>query len=963
MTYPSKIQVIAISRTGGPEVLEKIEVPFPTVEPGHLVIKIQYIGVNFIDTYYRQGIYAPGAFPFVIGKEAAGVVVGLPSDPAVLNDPDYQKRGYEEGSKVAVDYLGAYAEYISIPWKSAFPVPDDVSTRAAAASALQGVTVVSFMEEAYNVQRGDIILIHTIAGGLGMLMCQYAKSLGATVIGTTSTKEKAELAKRNGADHVIIYKEEDTVARVLEITNGEGVHAIFDGVGKDTFEADLHMIRRKGTLVSVGNASGPVPPFPPLRLMDKNIKLVRPTMGNYAYTASEVLYYGNKLFGLVSNGVLKPLIYKEYPFTTEGVREAQTDLTSGKTVGKLVIKSMAFRFWSLLPNLNETRTSQDPWELRVNLKGSSSLNTLSDDILMEVFSYLDVEDILTLRVVSKLYYNLSHQGIIWKRFLKRIGPNAPQLPPSSRYSPRCLTSFEAERLVIRAITVHINWVSPTPSTLFRKSYLAHRLVQSMVVLPGGKYMVASVCNWAKNLYSLVVYSLDHRAGGIVPLAETPVKQKAYNLKAKYMTADGQPSIVIANCDVDPSIYTEIRNNPRLKIDPPVPFQYICSCIQIPLDSLDTLADPRLNPRSSEFFEFAMSQPPPFRLLSVMRSSSEFGTIDLAIIGGVPTLAVVKGSETVVFKQLTRSGAITTMNCAREEAHSSYVYHICNIRILPHQGEILVIRTITDMTPVETNDRGLPPVTPPCLLTLAMFAIPAAGDNETPSHLPISLVSFRADDAEDIQISDPYDYDLLGGKSAADPVVAPPINIFYRKSGGRLRFIAMKLMPFGLLHKGQPQRPYYSLEDDDHALLCEEYGWRSNTRLSVCAGSHRSLVYGTPHEDRTDTPGVHSIYSHLGDPNFMDNYSLRRYGLLQGVLRDQYEQRSQVLAKFYLCTDLYDDLRRGVKAMAWDESVGRIFYVKPDDSHIHVVDIAYAPSQTVDGQRCPVPLADERMLEL
>lgn len=129
---------------------------------------------------------------------------------------------------------GAHAEYVSTPWKTAYPVPDSVSTRTAAAMLLQGLTATSFMEEAYNVQKGDIILIHTIAGGLGLLFCQLAKSRGATVIGTTSTDEKAALAKQNGADHVIIYRRENTVQRVLEITNGEGVHAVFDGVGKDT---------------------------------------------------------------------------------------------------------------------------------------------------------------------------------------------------------------------------------------------------------------------------------------------------------------------------------------------------------------------------------------------------------------------------------------------------------------------------------------------------------------------------------------------------------------------------------------------------------------------------------------------------------------------------------------------------------------------------------------------------------
>ncbi|KAI6048065.1 hypothetical protein EDC04DRAFT_51039 [Pisolithus marmoratus] len=647
---------------------------------------------------------------------------------------------------------------------------------------------------------------------------------------------------------------------------------------------------------------------------------------------------------------------------------------------------MAFRFWSLcteqsLPNLGVT-CRQDSWESRVNLKGPLSLNALSDDVLIEVFSYLDVEDIMSLRSVNKLYYNLTHQGIIWKRFLKRIGPNAPQLPPSSRYSSRFLTSFEAERLVVRAITLDMNWVSSRPSTLFRKSFLAHRLVQSMVVLPGGKYMVASVSNWAKNLYSLCVFALDHRVGGIVPLAETPVKQKAYNIRAKYMTVDGNPSIVIAyvrrkkfgrisnesSRNVDPSIYHEIRNNPRLKIDPPIPLQYVCSCIQISLDALDALADPRLDRGSSEFFEFAGSQPPPFRLLSVLRSSSEFGVVDLTIIDDIPTLAVVKGSETIVFKQLTGMGSVTTMVCAREEMNSTLMYRICNIRILPHQREILVIRAITDITPTATSDPRRPPAKPPGLLTIAMFAIPAAGDSETPSHTSTSLISFRADDAEDIQISDPHDYDLLGGKSS-DPVVAPPINIFYRKSGGRLRYITLKPvpMPFWLLRQGQPQTPYYSVQDtfndDGQSLFYEEYTLHGTCRLFVCPGSHRTLLYGTSLEDRTDTPGVNSIYSHIVDPHFIDTYSVKRHELLQGILREAYEHRSQVLARFDLCTDLYDDLRRGVKAMAWDESIGRIFYVKPDDAHIHVVDLAYAPSQTADGQRRPLPLADHRMLEL
>lgn len=162
-----------------------------------------------------------------------------------------------------------------------------------------------------------------------------------------------------------------------------------------------------------------------------------------------------------------------------------------------------------------------------------------------VFPASRVHGLHVCQQVSKLYYNLTHQGIIWKNFLKRIGSNAPQRPPSRRHSPQYLTSFEAERLVTRAISLQKNWLSPNPCPLSRDSFQVHRLIQSMVVLPGGKYMVASVCNLARNHYSLIVFSLDHRIGGIVPLAETPVKQKAYNLKARYMNIDGTPSIVIA----------------------------------------------------------------------------------------------------------------------------------------------------------------------------------------------------------------------------------------------------------------------------------------------------------------------------------------------------------------------------------------------------------------------------------
>ncbi|TEB38776.1 NAD(P)-binding protein [Coprinellus micaceus] len=322
---PQTVEAITIPHTGGIEVIQKTTRPFPQQKADEFLIKVEYGGVNFIDTYFRGGLYPLKEFPAGIGKETAGTVVALPTDEAVLNHPVFQKQGFKVGGKVAADFNGSHATYISVSWKHVFVVPEGVSTRVAAAALLQGLTVATFTEEAYKVKKGDIILVHTVAGGL------------ATVIGTTSTPEKAELAKAHGADYVILYKSEDTVKRVLEITNGQGVDAIFDGVGKDTFDADFEMIKRKGTIVAVGNASGAIPPFSIFKLVPKNVRLLRPTLYGYIAEPEEADYYGNKLFKLVESGELKVNIFKEYPFSAEGVQDAQRDLTTGKTTGKVII--------------------------------------------------------------------------------------------------------------------------------------------------------------------------------------------------------------------------------------------------------------------------------------------------------------------------------------------------------------------------------------------------------------------------------------------------------------------------------------------------------------------------------------------------------------------------------------------------------------------------------------------------
>ncbi|KAJ7070687.1 NAD-P-binding protein [Mycena amicta] len=358
MSLPATRNAIGINQTGDFDVLEvstfarskslrwykqssqKVTIPLKP-GPSDIVVKSEYLGVNFIDTYYRKGLYPVTEFPAVIGVEASGTIVALPTDENVLNDPDYKKRGYTVGARVAVGGAGQFAlhaDFLPVPWKIVHVLPSGVSTRTAAAALLQGMTVLSFIEEAYQVKKGDTILVHTVAGGLGLLFAQLLKARGATVIGTTSTKEKAELAKANGADHVILYKDEDTVQRVLELTNGVGVDAVYDGVGKDTFDSNFKMLKRKGTLVSVGNASGAVPPMAPIRLVEKNLKLLRPTVGNYAQTPSELYHYTTELWNVIGAGGLKVKIHGEYPFTAEGSKDAEKDLTMGVTTGKLLVK-------------------------------------------------------------------------------------------------------------------------------------------------------------------------------------------------------------------------------------------------------------------------------------------------------------------------------------------------------------------------------------------------------------------------------------------------------------------------------------------------------------------------------------------------------------------------------------------------------------------------------------------------
>jgi len=339
MSYPTRIKAVGINETGGVEVIQNLEVPFPKVKPTDLLVKVEWAGVNFVDTYLRSGLYSSQQRPLPIAKEVSGIILELPSDQSILESSDFKSRGFKKGGRVAIDQMGSLQEYVAVDWNTTvYAVPDEIPTRVAAAALMQGLTTLAQVTESYYVGNGDTVLIHTVAGGVGLLHAQMAKARGATVIGTTSTPEKAALAKAHGADHVILYKQENTVERVLELTNGKGVNVIYDGVGRATFDDDFKMIKNKGTIVSFGNASGPVEPVNLFKLVEKNVKLLRPTLANYTVTLEERNHYGAELWGLVSKGTLRINIYAEYSFTAEGVRQAHIDLTTGKTTGKLLIK-------------------------------------------------------------------------------------------------------------------------------------------------------------------------------------------------------------------------------------------------------------------------------------------------------------------------------------------------------------------------------------------------------------------------------------------------------------------------------------------------------------------------------------------------------------------------------------------------------------------------------------------------
>lgn len=322
-----EMKAVVAEPVGGPENLKYTDMPRPEPGPGEVLVKLEAIGVNFIDVYHRTGLYKTPEMPVKLGSEGAGTVES--ADPAT---------GFERGERVAYAMArGSYAEYAVAPARFLVRVPDAVSLDDAAAVMLQGMTAHYLTRSTFPLKSGQTCLVHAAAGGAGLMLVQMAKIEGARVIGTVSSEAKAQLAKEHGADHAVVYSEGDFVQEAKRVTDGAGVDVVYDSVGKDTFHKSADCLRPRGMLVTFGQSSGPIGQMDPLLLSQKgSLFLTRPSLGNYISDPAELQWRSSEIFEWMASGKLRVKIYKKYPLAQAA--EAHRDLESRRSTGKLLLK-------------------------------------------------------------------------------------------------------------------------------------------------------------------------------------------------------------------------------------------------------------------------------------------------------------------------------------------------------------------------------------------------------------------------------------------------------------------------------------------------------------------------------------------------------------------------------------------------------------------------------------------------
>jgi NADPH2:quinone reductase len=346
-SIPKTMKGVIMEKNGGTEVLQyKTDLPVPEPKEGQILIKNDFVGINFIDTYvprnhttlagehytdttpsyFRTGLYPAPYWPYMLGRESEGTIVATGSGEVY---------DFQTGDRVVCLSEATYAEYTAAPAAKAAKIPADLPPKIAAGALLQGLTALTLIREAHHVQKGDWVLVHAAAGGTGLWLCQLLKAVGANVIGTASTAEKVELATKAGATHMVNYSHDDVKKRVDELTGGKGVVAVFDGVGKSTFDLSLDCVARKGSLISFGNASGAVPPLAIARLSAKNVRLMRPTLFNFIATREEFEGYTKELMDFIVKDKMDVRIHETYALSD--VARAHQDLEGRKTTGKLLL--------------------------------------------------------------------------------------------------------------------------------------------------------------------------------------------------------------------------------------------------------------------------------------------------------------------------------------------------------------------------------------------------------------------------------------------------------------------------------------------------------------------------------------------------------------------------------------------------------------------------------------------------
>jgi NADPH2:quinone reductase len=320
------MKAIHVQQTGGPEVMELADVPVPQPKPAEALVKVSVAGVNAIDGYFRDGRFRT-PLPFIPGQEGAGVVTAVGA----------QARTVKVGDRVAWSgVLGSYADFVVSPEEHLVPVPETLTDQQAAAAMVHGLTAHYLVNDAHKLKAGETALVHAAAGGVGLLLVQMARAVGARVIGTASSEEKARLAREAGADEVIVFTKHDFEAEVKGLTDGKGVEVVYDGVGKATFEKNLNVMRLRGMLVLYGMSSGPVLPVDPAKLSEKgSLYMARTTLAHFTATRDELLARTTALFGMIADGNLKLRIAKTYPLAD--APQAHRDMEARTVAGKLLL--------------------------------------------------------------------------------------------------------------------------------------------------------------------------------------------------------------------------------------------------------------------------------------------------------------------------------------------------------------------------------------------------------------------------------------------------------------------------------------------------------------------------------------------------------------------------------------------------------------------------------------------------